>query len=193
MDAGARTYTKGRKVMQQRRQAAVSLRGADKAARAPGAAGALLAALAMAAFLAGPAARAADNLRRCEDAAGHVTYSNEACPEGTSRERKVENRPAVEVPRDAAAEKAAAGARPVGIVPSAAPAARAVATPESEKEVAQEKRKSLVARCDDLVRRIEYGQQDLLSAAPGERASVELGVRRLQEEHESLCAPPKPQ
>jgi len=148
----------------------------------------------MAAAAAG--ARAADNLRRCEDAAGHVTYSNEACPEGTSRERKVENRPAVEVPHDAAAEKAALSAKAVGsgIVPSPGPApARTPASADSDKETEQEKRKSLVARCDDLVRRIEYGQQDLLSAAPGESASVELSVRRLQEEHETLCAPPKPQ
>jgi hypothetical protein len=154
----------------------------------------LLVAMWLASGAAASTAGAADNLRRCEDSAGHVTYSNEACPDGTSRERKVENRPAVEVPRDPATEKSALGARPGGIVPSGAPVGtRAPAVAETEQEVAQEKRKALVARCDDLVRRIEYGQQDLLSAAPGERASVELGVRRLQEEHESLCAPPKPQ
>ncbi len=143
--------------------------------------------------LAGGGAHAADNLRRCEDAAGHVTYSNEACPEGTSRERKVENRPAVEVPHDVAAEKAALNARAGmnGIVPSGPPATHSAPASGTDKESDQEKRKSLVAHCDDLVRRIEYAQQDLLSAAPGERASVELGVRRLQEEHESLCAPPK--
>jgi len=143
--------------------------------------------------LAAGGARAADNLRRCEDAAGHVTYSNEACPEGTSRERKVEIRPAVEVPHDAVAEKAALNTRAGinGIVPSAAPADHPPPAAGSDKESDQEKRKALVAHCDDLVRRIEYAQQDLLSAAPGERASVELGVRRLQEEHESLCAPPK--
>lgn len=145
------------------------------------------------AVLAAAGAHAADNLRRCEDAAGHVTYSNEACPEGTSRERKVENRPAVEVPHDAAAEKAAGNARAGidGIVPTGAPAAHASPVAGGDKETDQEKRKALVAHCDDLVRRIEYAQQDLLSSAPGERASVELGVRRLQEEHESLCAPPK--
>jgi hypothetical protein len=151
-------------------------------------------AIALAAALVAPEVQAADNLRRCEDAAGRVTYSNEACPDGTSRERKVENRPAVEVPRDPAAEKSALGAKAGGIVPSSAPASvHTPATTESEKEIAQEKRKSLVGRCDDLVRRIEYGQQDLLSAAPGERASVELGVRRLQEEHEGLCTPPTAQ
>jgi len=144
--------------------------------------------------LAGTLAHAGEtNLRRCEDAAGHVTYSNEACPDGTSKERAVEARPAVEVPKDGAGDRGAPGARVGRIVPSANADSRAPANAETEQEVAQEKRKSLVARCDDLVRRIEYGQQDLMSAAPGERASVELGVRRLQEEHESLCAPPRPQ
>jgi len=155
-----------------------------------------LASMVVMALAASASARAADNLRRCEDAAGRVTYSNEACPEGTSRERKVENRPAVEVPHAAATEKAVTNAKAGvgGIMASGVPpAAQRVPAAEDDKETAQEKRKSLVARCDDLVRRIEYGQQDLLSAAPGERASVELGVRRLQEEHESLCAPPKPQ
>jgi len=141
-------------------------------------------------------ASADDNLRRCEDASGHITYSNEACPEGTSRERKVEARPAVEIPRDAAAAKVIPNSKAGtgGIMASGNPPGRPRdPAPEADSETLQEKRKALVARCDDLVRRIEYGQQDLLTAAAGERASVELGVRRLQEEHESLCAPPKPQ
>lgn len=131
-------------------------------------------------------AAAHDDLRRCEDGNGHVTYSNEACPSGTARERSVDNRPAVEVRRDAAAEKAVRGS---GILPSPQAVTRDAG---ALQEMDQEKRRALVARCDDLVHRIEYGQQDLLSAAPGERASVELGIRRLQEEHASNCAPPKP-
>ena len=90
----------------------------------------------LAVALAAGGARAADNLRRCEDAAGHVTYSNEACPEGTSRERKVENRPAVEVPHDAAAEKAALNARAGinGIVPSGTAPDRAAPAGGADKE-----------------------------------------------------------
>jgi hypothetical protein len=149
--------------------------------------------MALAAASAACGAYASENLRRCEDAAGHVTYSNEACPDGTSRERTVEARPAVEVPKDGLADKSAPGAKLGGIVPTGNAASRGPGSAETEQEIAQEKRKSLVARCDDLVRRIEYGQQDLLTAAPGERASVELGMRRLQEEHASLCAPPRPQ
>jgi len=60
-------------------------------------------------------------------------------------------------------------------------------TPEREQEVAREQQKARVARCDDLVRRIEYAQQDQLSAAPGERASIELELHRLQDEHEASC------
>jgi len=149
---------------------------------------ALLAALLCVAALA-PAA-AADNLRRCEDAGGHVTYSNESCPSGTAHERSVENRPAVEVPRDGAGDRATAGLNGGSLVPSGHRADSH--SPETAHEMDQEQRKALVSKCDDLVRRIEYGQQDLLSAAPGERASVELGMRRLQEEHETLCTPPKP-
>lgn len=135
-------------------------------------------------------AGAAEGLRRCEDASGHVTYSNETCPSGTARERAVENRPAVEVPRESGGEKTPASARGGAIVPSGAPVESR--NPETLKELDQDQRKALVSKCDDLVRRIEYGQQDLLSAGSSERASVELGLRRLQQEHETLCAPPKP-
>ncbi len=73
------------------------------------------------------AAGAREELRRCEDAAGHVTYSNEACPTGTSRERTVENRPAVEVRRDGAGDNAAGHGG--AIVPSARAAASATRHP----------------------------------------------------------------
>lgn len=131
-------------------------------------------------------AAARGELRRCEDANGHITYSNEACPSGTSKERSVDDRPAVEVPRDASSEKAAVRAGKVtSVVPSSS--AAELKSPEREQEVAREQQRSLVARCDDLVRRIEYAQQDELAAAPGERASIELGLRRLQEEHQANC------
>ena len=134
--------------------------------------------------MSGAAART--DLRRCEDANGRITYSNEPCPTGTSKERSVDDRPAVEVPRDAHVDKTATRS---GKVSSAVPAGGAAEpkSPEHEQEAAREQQKSLVARCDDLVRRIEYAQQDQLAAAPGERASIELGLRRLQDEHEANC------
>jgi hypothetical protein len=141
------------------------------------------------ALLALQAACAAE-VRRCEDSSGRVTYSNEACPTGTSRERGVDDRPPVEVGGTAekSGDKAphSGKASTSGVVPGAGPDRY---TPEQAREMSQEQRKSLLAHCDDLVHRIEFGQQDLLSAAPGERASMELGLRRLQEEHKANCAP----
>ena len=134
--------------------------------------------------MSGAAARA--DLRRCEDASGRITYSNEPCPTGTAKERSVDDRPAVEVPRDATSEKATPRSGKVtGMVPSSS--AAELKTPEREQEVAREQQKARVARCDDLVRRIEYAQQDQLAAAPGERASIELELHRLQDEHEVNC------
>jgi len=138
------------------------------------------------AALAANGASARADLRRCEDASGRITYSNEPCPTGTAKERSVDDRPAVEVPHDGSAEKTAPRS---GKVSSAVPSSGTAEpkTPEHAQEVAREQQKSQVAHCDDLVRRIEYAQQDQLAAAPGERASVELELRRLQDEHEANC------
>jgi uncharacterized protein DUF4124 len=130
-------------------------------------------------------AAARSDLRRCEDAKGRITYSNEPCPTGTAKERSVDDRPAVEVPHDGGGDKAQRAGKVSSVVPSSNAAESK--TPEHAEEVAREQQKSLIARCDDLVRRIEYTQQDLLAAAPSERASVELGLRRLQDEHEANC------
>ncbi len=147
--------------------------------------------IAAAALLAVHASCAAD-VRRCEDASGRVTYSNESCPSGTSRERGVDDRPPVEVggTSEKSGDKAphSGKASSSGVVPGAGPDRY---TPEQAREMSQEQRRNLLARCDDLVHRIEFGHQDLLSAAPGERASMELGVRRLQEEYKSSCTPGK--
>jgi hypothetical protein len=132
---------------------------------------------------------AAADVRRCEDSQGHITYSNESCPTGTTHERSVDNRPAVEVLADPANGKLPRGAGGK-IVNSSVPSPAPVVTPnnpEQTAEAASEQRKAQVARCDDLVRRIEYAQQDLLSAGASERASIELGLRRLQEEHKASC------
>lgn len=131
------------------------------------------------------AAAARADLRRCEDASGRITYSNEPCPTGTSKERSVDDRPAVEVPHDAGGAKAPPSGKANNIVPSSS--AAAPKNPQHAEEVEREQQKSIVARCDDLVRRIEYAQQDLLTAASSERASFELSLRRLQEEHEANC------
>jgi len=128
-------------------------------------------------------AQAQAEVRRCEDEKGRITYSNEACPTGTARERAVENRPAVEIPRDGLGGKATHDG--VAVKHAEGEPERA---PDKSREVAREQSRAQVARCDDLVRRIEYSQQDLLTASGAEKASVELGVRRLQDEYQANCA-----
>ena len=129
---------------------------------------------------------AAESSRWKVDAHGGITYSNEACPSGTARERGVEDRPPVEtVPGTATGQAPHEGSNSVrATVPSGT---SPPVPPESAREISAEQRKVQIARCDDLVHRIEYGQQDMLSAAPSERASIELGIRRLQAEHEANC------
>jgi hypothetical protein len=132
------------------------------------------------ALLAAAPARA--DVRRCEDDKGRVTYSNEACPSGTARERPVEQRPPVELPQGGGEKASHSGVlKPTVSEPGRAPEQRV-------QETNREQNKAQVAHCDDLVRRIEYSQQDLLTATGAERASVELGVRRLQDEYQSGCA-----
>jgi hypothetical protein len=128
-------------------------------------------------------AAAQADVRRCEDDKGRITYSNEACPTGTAKERPVENRPAVEVPRDGTGGKATHE----GVAVKRAEVEHE-RLPEKSQDVAREQNRAQVARCDDLVRRIEYSQQDLLTASAAEKASVELGVRRLQDEYQANCA-----
>jgi hypothetical protein len=146
----------------------------------------LLAAAAIALAMALPAGARSD-VKRCEDGTGRITYSNESCPTGTTRERIVEDRPAVEVPRDDTGAKPVKSARTSNVVPS--PGDPETRNPERAQEVVREQRKAQIARCDDLVHRIEFAQQDLQSAGASERASMELGLRRLQEEHAADCTP----
>jgi len=132
------------------------------------------------------AANAWADVKRCEDGSGRVTYSNQPCPAGTAKERAVEQRPAVEVPAPGAAGKATKEG--VLKLPEA-PTAKVTPSAQDTTETGREQKKAQVARCDDLVRRIEYGQQDLTTASGAERASVELSLRRLQDEYASNCAP----
>jgi hypothetical protein len=128
------------------------------------------------------AAAQADVLRRCEDSTGHITYSNQACPSGTAHERPVELRPAVEVPQGAGGKASQSGVLKLPDSPSAA-----VVPSERAPDEKNEQNKAQVAHCDDLVRRIEYSQQDMITATGAEKASAELGLRRLQDEYQANC------
>jgi hypothetical protein len=128
-------------------------------------------------------AAGADTLRRCEDGNGNITYSNQACPIGTAHERPVEIRPAVELPQGGGAKATSAGVLKLPDAPTAA-----VVPTEKSPVDKSEQNKANIARCDDLVRRIEYGQQDMLAASASERASAELNLRRLQDEYQANCS-----
>jgi hypothetical protein len=132
------------------------------------------------------AANAWADVKRCEDDNGRVTYSNQPCPAGTAKERAVEQRPAVEVPAPGTGAKATKDG--VLKLPEA-PTAKVTPSSQDNSDTGREQKKAQVARCDDLVHRIEYGQQDLTTATGAEHASVELSLRRLQDEYASNCAP----
>lgn len=127
-------------------------------------------------------------INRCEYSDGRVIYSDEPCPSGTQRSRTVDEKPAVEVIKAPTHERGL-DAKSSGSVRRSGTTEPGVA--DKDPEAASELRKMKVAECDDLVRRIEYAQHDLLAAAQGERASAELSLRRLQAEYEGKCGVPR--
>ncbi len=146
----------------------------------------LRAALLAAVACLGAAAALGAPILRCEDAGGSVSYVEGSCPAGSARQREVESGPPLRLERGGEA-----GGVPGGGVVQRWPAVRATATAEQATEQAAEQLHLSVARCDDLVRRIEYAQQDLAAADSGGRASIELALRRLQAEHQQACATPR--
>lgn len=127
--------------------------------------------LALACALAAPPAYA-NEVQRCEDAAGRVTYSNEACPPGTKRSRAVDT----SQPVAADAKAAAAGKEAARVV-------RVERMPTPKQAVAVNKD----ALCRDLAQRVNYARRDLEAASPQQRASAELAMRRAQEDYDLEC------
>jgi hypothetical protein len=128
---------------------------------------------AVALLVAAPAAFGKD-VQRCEDAAGRVTYSNEACPPGTKRSRAVDTSQPVEADAKAApAERKDAAPRTV----------RVERTPSPPQALAVNKD----ALCRELALRVNYARRDLDAASPQQRASAELAMRRAQEDYDLEC------
>jgi hypothetical protein len=123
-------------------------------------------------------------ISRCEFSDGRVIYSDEACPAGSQRTRTVDQKPAVEVGKTPADDRAQ-NAKSTGTIRRSLQTEAGAA--DRDPEAVSEMRKLKLAECDDLVRRIEYAQHDLNAAAQGERSSAELSLRRLQAEHEDKC------
>lgn len=72
-----------------------------------------------------------------------------------------------------------------GRIQSAAPAAPA--NPEQEIQRLDEQRLRQERQCADLNRRIEFARADLAIAGGSERASIELSLRRLEEDARNIC------
>lgn len=120
---------------------------------------------------------------RCESARGVVTYSDSPCPAGTRAARTVEREPtlAVKEPSDKAAPAPASAGK-------IAPGKRAfdpwVENQRLNEQIAQQRR-----ACAELERRVAFLRSDLAAAAPGRSASIELDLRRAQDEFRMHCAP----
>jgi hypothetical protein len=128
--------------------------------------------VALSCLLAAPAAHA-NNVQRCEDAGGRVTYSNEACPPGTKRSRAVDTSQPVE----ADAKGAPAGGK------DAPRTIRVERTPTPAQAAAVNKD----ALCRELATRVNYARRDLETASPQQRASAELAMRRAQADYDLEC------
>jgi hypothetical protein len=118
---------------------------------------------------------------RCEGARGVVSYSNSPCPPGTRAVRTVEREPTLSVaePTDKATD-ASTG--------KIAPAKRASFDPWVENQRLNEQIAQQRRACVELDRRIALLGRDLGAALPGRAASIELDLRRAQDEYQLHCA-----
>jgi hypothetical protein len=147
-------------------------------------------------------ASAAAQVYRCEAAGGQVTYTNERCPTGARRTRVVDDSPPVQAPSDrpvtstaarpaeavakSGDESAPARATAAGATVSRMPAA-ANLTPAQQFEQLDRERDRQRSVCEQLQRRIAFARNDFDAATGGQRASYELQLRRLQEDHLAQC------
>ena len=141
--------------------------------------------LALAALLAAGFAGDTAAIVRCESADGKVTYSNAECPPNTKLVRKIEPTPPVVV-HDGARPPAKAGeARPPAkIEPSRArrPEDPAQVDEELSVQLAEQRRE-----CEARSRELQRLQEEVVAAAPANRASAELALRRAQDDYRALC------
>jgi len=143
------------------------------------------AAVACLALLVALSARNAAAIVRCESADGKVTYSNGDCPPNTRLVRKFEPTPPIVV-HD--------GARPAGKAGEARPAAAVepsrVRRSENPAQIDEELNAQLAEQrreCEARARELQRLQDDVNAAAPANRASAELALRRAQDDYKSLC------
>lgn len=129
------------------------------------------------------AALAADEptIYRCESARGVVSYGNSPCPAGTRTVRTVEREPTLSVAEPA--DKPAADAASGKIAPAKRKFDPYVENQRLNEQIARQRR-----ACAELERQIAFHRRDLAAAAPGRAGSIELELRRVQDDFQLHCA-----
>jgi hypothetical protein len=130
-------------------------------------------------------ARDAAAIVRCESADGKVTYSNSDCPPNTKAVRSIDLSPPVEVhERERPSAKGAAARAPARVEPSRArPADNPAQVDEELNAQLAERRRA----CEARAREMQRLHDDVNAAAPDNRASAELALRRAQDDYKALC------
>jgi dTMP kinase len=132
----------------------------------------------------------AQDVQRCEDASGKVSYANGQCPQGTTAVRTL---PPAATP--SAADRKAAQQRAQQDTRDAAALDRARQAEEQriarEQEQAQAKAKKQEAQCRRLETRLRQEQNELAIASSNKRAEAQRRVRRAEQAYAEECGPLK--
>ncbi len=132
----------------------------------------------------------AQDVQRCEDANGRVSYASGPCPQGTTAVRTLA--PAA---TPSAADRKAAQQRAQQDTRDAAAIDRARKAEEQriarEQEQAQARAKKQEAQCRRLETRLRQEQDDLASAPSNKRAEAQRRVRRAEQAYVEECGPVK--
>ena len=128
-------------------------------------------------------AAAAAGVFRCEGKDGKVTYSDVACPTDSRAARKLDEAPPVSTATSKAAPR---DARDGGQIAQSRDGGKA--DPAQENRQLDEQIAAARRDCADLSQRVQYAKQDLETAAPSQKATAELALRRAQDQHALYCA-----
>jgi hypothetical protein len=121
---------------------------------------------------------AAETVFRCEGKDGRVTYSDAPCPSDSRAARRLEEGPTVSIP---SGKNAGRDARDAGQM------SRSKADPLAENRQLEEQIAASRRECSDLAQRVQYAKQDLDLAAPNQRSTAELALRRAQDQFALYC------
>ncbi|MCS7100180.1 MAG: hypothetical protein NZL99_00635 [Burkholderiaceae bacterium] len=145
----------------------------------------MMRALALAAVAAAGAA-IAQPVQRCEDARGHVTYSNADCPPGTQAVRTLPREPAPPaVDQKAAQARAQRHAREVERLE--AERRRREEKAARQRAAEEEKSRRREAQCRRLAMRVEDARQDFERATLAKRQEADRKLRRAQQQYDAAC------